>query len=619
MSADAPLLSVVVPFYGVEDYLAECLDSILAQTMTDFEVVAVDDGSRDGSIDIARAYADRDPRVRVVRQANAGLGPARNTGVRHARGTYLMFVDSDDLLAPRAFQLLVGTLERTGSDFAVGNAWRFTRARGTWPSWTHREPCAVDRERTNVRAFPALIRDRMAWNKVYRRSFWDAHGYEFPAIRYEDFPITLRAHLDADAVDVVSQRVYLWRDRESGESITQQVFNARNADDRATSANLVLDLVDAPGVPQQVREDLHAYFIEVDLVALAGALAEAGWADRAHLETIVRRLALRLHPQAPGRVPRLSFLIHKGLREGDFEFVRALARWRASGDRRALLGELRRRPAQLPAVLAAVTPRRRLPGNPLRPRPLQVTLTSAVEEAGRFVINADVRLRQAFRLTALLTASLRAGDVTVPLLVEPARKWESLKVRIVITPQDVLACGGAEAELVVEARRYALRWAGGVAVPDTDELPPVLDVGDGAWAVAALPEAGPAELRVGVLTGALVGEGRKVAEGEAELRFGRDAGLVLRRPAPAADVALPATDGAVTLRAAAVVAGDPPDDPVLRVNRRALTGAAGEPVYLARFPGAITTPDAVVRLVPTRRGWCEARVSHAPAASATSR
>ena len=613
----APLLSVVVPFYGVEDYLAECLDSILAQTLTDFEVILVDDGSRDGSGAIAEEYAARDPRLRLVRQPNAGLGPARNTGVRHARGRYLMFVDSDDLLAPRAFQLLVGTLERTGSDFAVGNAWRFTRTRGTWPSWTHQLPCAEDRERTNVRAFPALIRDRMAWNKVYRRSFWDAHSYEFPAIRYEDFPITLRAHLDAAAVDVVAQRVYLWRDRESGESITQQVFNARNAEDRTTSANLVLDLVDGPGVPDQVREDLHAYFVEVDLVALAGALAEAGWADRAHLETIVRRLALRLHPQAAGRVPRLSALVHKGLRDGDFEFVRALARWRASGDRRALLGELRRRPRQLPAVLAAITPRRRPPGHPLRPRRLEVTMTSAVEEAGRFVVNADVTLRQQFRLTAVLTASLRAGDVTVPLLVEPARKWESLKVRIVITPEDVRACAGAAARLVAEARRYALHWSGGVRVPDTDELPPVLDVGDGTWAVASLPATGPAELRVGVLTGAIVAEGRKVADDVAELRLNRDAGLVLRRPAPAADVPLPAAAATVTLPAADLVAGDPPDDPVLRVNRRAVTTAAGERVYCSRFPGAIGTPDAVVRLVPTRGGWCEARVTHAGASVTT--
>ncbi len=611
MTGAAPLLSVVVPFYGVEDYLAECLDSILAQTMTDFEVVLVDDGSRDGSIDVARAYAALDPRLRLVRQANAGLGPARNTGVRHARGRYLMFVDSDDLLAPRAFDLLVGTLERTGSDFAVGNAWRFTRTRGTWPSWTHQLPCAADRQRTNVRAFPALIRDRMAWNKVYRRSFWDAHGYEFPAIRYEDFPITLRAHLDAAAVDVVATPVYLWRDRESGESITQQVFHPRNAEDRTTSANLVLDLVEAHGVPEQVREDLHAYFVEVDLVALAGALAEAGWADRAHLETIVRRLALRLHPQAPGRVPRLSFLIHQGLRDGDFEFVRALARWRASGDRRALLGELRRRPRLLPAVLRAVTPRpRRPPLHPLRPRPLAVTMTSAVEEAGRFVVNADVRLRQQFRLTALLTASLRAGDLTVPLLVEPARKWESLAVRIVVTPEDVLACGGAEAGLVVEARRYALRWAGGVRVPDTDELPPVLPLGDGTWAVAGLLADSSAELRIGVLRDALVAEGRKVADDLAELRPNRAADLLVRRPAPAADVRLPADGGRVALLAADIVAGDPADNPVERVNRRAIASAAGEPLYLTRFPGAVTTPDASVRLVPTRRGWAEVRVTH---------
>src|SRR5689334_866082 len=90
-----PLLSVVVPVYDVERYLDECLASLAAQTLRDLEVVVVDDGSPDGSAAIAEAWARRDPRFRLVRQANHGLGHARNTGARHAAGTYLAFVDSD--------------------------------------------------------------------------------------------------------------------------------------------------------------------------------------------------------------------------------------------------------------------------------------------------------------------------------------------------------------------------------------------------------------------------------------------------------------------------------------------------------------------------------------------
>src|SRR5512139_3799743 len=93
-----PEISVVVPFYNVEAYLAECLDSLVDQTFDDFEVLLVDDGSPDGSRAIAERYAAADPRLRVVTRPNGGLGAARNTGIREARGRYLTFVDSDDVV-----------------------------------------------------------------------------------------------------------------------------------------------------------------------------------------------------------------------------------------------------------------------------------------------------------------------------------------------------------------------------------------------------------------------------------------------------------------------------------------------------------------------------------------
>ncbi|WP_369824219.1 glycosyltransferase family 2 protein, partial [Kitasatospora sp. Root187] len=171
----SPRLSVVVPIYNVERYLQECLDSIAAQTFEDFECVLVDDGSTDGSAAIAEAYAAKDTRFRLVQQENKGLGAARNTGWRHlAPGTeYLTFVDSDDTLPTGAYQLMVSTLDETGSDFVAGNALRL-RVAGLFPSHGHRRAFAESRLRTHVREVPGLVTDRTAWNKVYRRSFFDA-------------------------------------------------------------------------------------------------------------------------------------------------------------------------------------------------------------------------------------------------------------------------------------------------------------------------------------------------------------------------------------------------------------------------------------------------------------
>ncbi|MFC8877628.1 glycosyltransferase family 2 protein, partial [Streptomyces ardesiacus] len=98
----APRLSVIVPIYDVERYLPACLDSLAAQTFRDFEVLMVDDGSPDNSAAIAEEYAARDPRFKLIRKENGGLGAARNTGMTHLapESEFLTFVDSDDLIPP---------------------------------------------------------------------------------------------------------------------------------------------------------------------------------------------------------------------------------------------------------------------------------------------------------------------------------------------------------------------------------------------------------------------------------------------------------------------------------------------------------------------------------------
>src|ERR1044071_1578290 len=109
-----PRLSVVIPVYNVEEFLEPCLDSVLAQTFTDYEVVMVDYGSTDRSAEIAQRYVDRDARFRLVHQENGGLSKARNTGSDAAGGELLAFLDSDDMLLENAYELLVGALHQIG-------------------------------------------------------------------------------------------------------------------------------------------------------------------------------------------------------------------------------------------------------------------------------------------------------------------------------------------------------------------------------------------------------------------------------------------------------------------------------------------------------------------------
>ena len=230
-----PRLSVVVPFYNVELYLRECLSSLAEQSLTDLEVVMVDDGSLDSSPTIAAEFEAADPRFRLVRQENKGLGAARNTGARNIapEAEYLAFVDGDDTLPPDAYEYLISSLEDTGSDMASGNV-LMLRSTGVSQSPMHRKAFATTRLRTHISRDHVLIADRTAWNKVFRRSFWDAHSLAFPeGVLYEDAPVTIPAHFMAASADILSQPVYHWRQREAGvPSITQDRTNPVGLRDR---------------------------------------------------------------------------------------------------------------------------------------------------------------------------------------------------------------------------------------------------------------------------------------------------------------------------------------------------------------------------------------------------
>ncbi|MGW7430301.1 CDP-glycerol glycerophosphotransferase family protein [Streptomyces sp. NPDC054861] len=275
-----PRLSVVVPVYNVELFLDECLQSLVDQTFTDWEAIVVDDGSSDGSLAIARRWAAEDARFRVVEQENKGLGPARNTGVAHLTpGTeFLAFVDSDDIVLPDAYERCVASLEETGSDFVSGNV-NLLKAGEVLPSPLHEKRLGKSRTRTHITRDKALVYDRTAWNKVFRRSFWDRHAFEFPGILYEDAPVTLPAHFRASSVDVLGDPIYLWRQRTGGApSITQRRTEPVNVRDRIRSCDSVSRfLASQPG--EAYAEHKRWYdeiFISDELPLFMGVLDEAG-------------------------------------------------------------------------------------------------------------------------------------------------------------------------------------------------------------------------------------------------------------------------------------------------------------------------------------------------------
>ncbi len=267
----APRVSVVVPIYNVAAYLEACLDSLAQQTMADLEIIMVDDGSTDESPVIAQGFAARDGRFRLMRQANAGLGAARNTGIGKSEGEFLAFVDSDDVLPPNAYKALLGTLDRTSSDFATGNIRRLTSL-GTRRATFLANAFARERLETHITRFPSLTADRLACNKLFRRTFWDRHGFRFAeGVRNEDIAVIMVAHYLAGSVDVVADTVYLWRRREGGDlSGSQRRVGVKALRDRVAAVDHVSRFLADRGMTEAklvydksvVDNDLR-YFLDV--------------------------------------------------------------------------------------------------------------------------------------------------------------------------------------------------------------------------------------------------------------------------------------------------------------------------------------------------------------------
>jgi glycosyltransferase involved in cell wall biosynthesis len=265
-----PVVSVVVPTYDVAAFLPECLDSLLGQSYRDLEIVVVDDGSTDGSGAIADEHATHDARLHVVHTENRGLGAARNVGVRHVSGDYLAFLDSDDVLPSDAYAAMVARLETSGSDFVSASFVRWEDGELTEPPWMRRlhSPARVG---IGADDHPEILGDVLAWDKLFRRSFWDAAGLDWPeGIRYEDQPTTTKAFLRG-RFDVVPDVVYHWRIRTDGSSITQQRSSVQDLADRIETKRMSLAVVRAEGstpvqemfVDRVLAGDMWRYFTEI--------------------------------------------------------------------------------------------------------------------------------------------------------------------------------------------------------------------------------------------------------------------------------------------------------------------------------------------------------------------
>ena len=214
------LVSVIVPVYNVEEYLARCVDSILSQTYRNLEVILVDDGAKDSSGTICDSYAQRDTRVKVVHKENGGLSSARNAGIDIARGEYLEFVDSDDWLEPDAVESMLHQAVVHQVELVLGGRWDVSartgeKKLGLCPS--HQE--IISGTEMVRRIFRWENCDSSACDKLFHKRLF--REIRFPHGKVvEDVPVMYKIVLDAGRVALLDKPVYNYFHRSGSISYT---------------------------------------------------------------------------------------------------------------------------------------------------------------------------------------------------------------------------------------------------------------------------------------------------------------------------------------------------------------------------------------------------------------
>ncbi len=259
-----PKVSIIVPVYNAESGIQRCVDSILAQEFKDFELILVDDGSKDASPAMLDAYAKEDSRVRVIHQANSGVSTTRNNALDAAQGEYVQFLDADDWIAPEATRLLVRGMEDHDADMVIADFYRVIDDRVA--------------EKGDIDAFDIISREEYAhylmenpadfyygvvWNKLYKRSIIEEHELRMdPEISWsEDFIFNLEYVLHCERIFPLRTPIYYYVKTE-GSLVTQG--------DMASTVKMKLNVIDyykdffrrlSPSEYSQRRAQIYRFYV----------------------------------------------------------------------------------------------------------------------------------------------------------------------------------------------------------------------------------------------------------------------------------------------------------------------------------------------------------------------
>lgn len=272
-------ISIIVPIYNVEKYIGRCLSSIRRQTFRNFEVLLIDDGTPDNSMQIAQKFADADPRFTVYHKKNGGLSDARNYGLARAKGDFIVLIDSDDYIDRDYIRILYNECVINDADISCCRYMMHFGQHMILPVPIGK-PASVLKSDD---ALDLLIRDNnmqsFAWNKMYKRSLFSENGIEYPVMYFEDVATTPRLMYHSRKVAISDKYLYCYV-RRFGSILS--TMNVQKINDYIHAYYIIRNFLENNGSYQKFSNAVQSVSCKVSLINVYSILREHVLAHNFH-------------------------------------------------------------------------------------------------------------------------------------------------------------------------------------------------------------------------------------------------------------------------------------------------------------------------------------------------
>lgn len=264
------MLSIIVPVYNVELYLEKCLSSIFASNITDYEVVVINDGTKDNSEQIILKYVEKyKDRITYISKENTGLSDTRNIGISIAKGKYIAFVDSDDYIEPNMYELMLNKAVKRDFDVVAADVRLVYENNNKEELVSSRyEKDLFDKEEIKK---SMLVQYPVVWNKIYKKSLLDGIAFS-KGVWYEDMEFVLKLYPRIKSIGVVKEPLYNYLQR--GNSITY-TYNDKLYD-IINNMNKVIDYYKANDTYDEYKEELEYLYVRYAFATFPKRLAKCG-------------------------------------------------------------------------------------------------------------------------------------------------------------------------------------------------------------------------------------------------------------------------------------------------------------------------------------------------------